>query len=124
MIREPLDDHAIRVYNQNVLKRRMQEQATQHFKKSSQTTFAFSLTGGPPEAVPEGVTPRHQTEDLDVEANVTLTSPVSSMKVVTLSLADVNPFPPLFKILKRPNNLAILFASGECPPSSMLKDHP
>ena len=34
---------------------------------------------------------------------------------VKLSLADVNPFPPLLKILARSNNLAILFSSGECP---------
>jgi len=34
---------------------------------------------------------------------------------IKLSLTDVNPFPPLLLILKRWNNLAILFPSGALP---------
>jgi MFS family permease len=34
---------------------------------------------------------------------------------ITLSLIDVNPFPPLFRVLQRWNNIAILFPSGMNP---------
>lgn len=39
--------------------------------------------------------------------------PAPPIKEIKLSLADVNPFPPLALILRRRNNLAILFPSGE-----------
>lgn len=35
------------------------------------------------------------------------------LKEVKLSLKDVNPIPPMWAVLRRLNNLAILFASGE-----------
>jgi MFS family permease len=43
------------------------------------------------------------------------TSPVEMPHVaeLTLSLMDVNPFPPLFCVLQRWNNLAILLSSGK-----------
>ena len=37
-----------------------------------------------------------------------------SVDEIKLSLKDVNPFPPLKLVLKRWNNIAILFASGVC----------
>jgi Major Facilitator Superfamily len=35
---------------------------------------------------------------------------------ITLSLADVNPFPPLLPVLRRRNNVTTLFSSGSTPP--------
>lgn len=34
---------------------------------------------------------------------------------ITLSLMDINPFPPILRVLQRRNNIAILFASGRMP---------
>lgn len=36
-----------------------------------------------------------------------------SVEGIKLSLTDVNPFPPLLRVVQRPNNLAILFPSGK-----------
>ncbi|KIK81700.1 hypothetical protein PAXRUDRAFT_807123 [Paxillus rubicundulus Ve08.2h10] len=38
--------------------------------------------------------------------------PQPTLTDITLSLADINPFPPLWKIIQRKNNLAILLANG------------
>src|ERR1700753_2911264 len=45
------------------------------------------------------------------------------LKVVKLSLADVNPFPQISLILKRKNNLAIYFPSCESSASSRCRSH-
>jgi hypothetical protein len=37
-----------------------------------------------------------------------------NLPVIKLTLRDVNPFTPLWLILRRINNLVILFASGVC----------
>lgn len=96
---------------QNVLKRRIKEQEQQHSRKSSQTIVALPDTESPSL---EGLASSQQIGDLDVEGNVLAVTPASSMKDISLSLADVNPFPPLVRIITRSNNLAILFATGEC----------
>jgi MFS family permease len=44
--------------------------------------------------------------------NNTLAMNIPPLKEIKLSLTDVNPFPPVLLILKRWNNLAILFPSG------------
>ncbi|OJA07600.1 hypothetical protein AZE42_06271 [Rhizopogon vesiculosus] len=97
---------------QNVLKRRVNEQVAQRLSTSSQTIIVSSLTEKPSQPASERVASSQQEEHLDVEANALVVAPASSMKYITLSLADVNPFPPLLKILTRMNNLALLFASG------------
>ncbi|KIJ17886.1 hypothetical protein PAXINDRAFT_130359 [Paxillus involutus ATCC 200175] len=38
--------------------------------------------------------------------------PQPALTDITLSFADINPFPPLWKIIQRKNNLAILLANG------------
>ncbi|KAI9442899.1 MFS general substrate transporter [Lactarius indigo] len=45
-------------------------------------------------------------------ATVTVVSPQAGAEI-TLSFKDVNPFPPLFLVLKRRNNIATLFPSGK-----------
>lgn len=97
---------------QNALNRRIKQQEVQH---SSQTIIVPPAAEKPPPPALERVQSLREMRDFDVEANVPAVAPASSMKNITLSLADVNPFPPLLKILTRLNNLAILFASGECP---------
>lgn len=49
--------------------------------------------------------------NIDVEAG-RLETPGASAKDVKVSLVDVNPIPPLWKILRRWNNLLILTSSG------------
>ncbi|KAG0705320.1 vacuolar DHA amino acid exporter [Suillus ampliporus] len=97
---------------QNILQMRAKEWEVQHSSKSSQTVLAFPVTEKPAQPAPEKMASPQCTGNLDVEANAPAVASVSSMKDINLSLADVNPFPPLLKILTRSNNLAILFASG------------
>ncbi|OAX41598.1 vacuolar DHA amino acid exporter [Rhizopogon vinicolor AM-OR11-026] len=97
---------------QNVLKRRVNEQVAQHLSTSSQTVIASPVAEKPPQPALERVASSQQKGYLDVEANALAVAPASRMKYITLSLTDVNPFPPLLKILTRMNNLALLFASG------------
>ncbi|KAG1819638.1 MFS general substrate transporter [Suillus subaureus] len=96
---------------QNVLQMRAKEGELQlqHLDKSS---HAFSATDKLAQPALESITSPLQMEDLNVEANSPTIAPASCMKDVNVSLADVNPFPPLLKILTRLNNLTILFASG------------
>ncbi|KZS93595.1 MFS general substrate transporter, partial [Sistotremastrum niveocremeum HHB9708] len=49
---------------------------------------------------------------VDIELAAAKVAQSQTSADVRLSLMDVNPFPPLWKILKRKNNLAILFPSG------------
>ncbi|KAG1801790.1 major facilitator superfamily domain-containing protein [Suillus subaureus] len=94
---------------QNVLQMRAKEGELQlqHLDKSS---HAFSATDKLAQPALESITSPLQMEDLNVEANSPTIAPASCMKDVNVSLADVNPFPPLLKILTRLNNLTILFA--------------
>lgn len=96
---------------QNVLQRRAKkgELQCQHLDKSSHT---FSATDKPVQPALESIVSPPQTGDVIVEAIGPIVAPTSCIKDINLSLADVNPFPPLLKILTRLNNLAILFASG------------
>lgn len=96
---------------QNVLHMRAKEGELQH-QHLDKSCRAFSATEKPAQPVLERMTSLQQTGDLNVEANGPTIAPASSMKDVNVSLADVNPFPPLLKIVIRFNNLAILIASG------------
>ncbi|KAJ8596392.1 MFS general substrate transporter [Rhizopogon salebrosus TDB-379] len=98
---------------QNVLKRRIRGREVQHSSVSSQTDIALPATEkSPPPPELDNVASPQQAGDLDVEANIPAVAPAARIKDVDLSLADVNPFPPLLKILIRSNNLTILFATG------------
>lgn len=99
---------------QNVLQKRAKEGELQH-KHLDTSCHVFSATEKPARPVLESIcmTSQQQTGDLNVEANGPTVTSASSVKDVNLSLADVNPFPPLLKIVMRFNNLAILIASGK-----------
>jgi len=88
---------------QNVLKRRVQKQRSSERQDES-------LTISEKESEEDGET---QMRSKDVEAQRTVI-PASAIDEITLSIADVNPFPPYISILSRKNNLVILVASGEC----------
>ena len=79
-------------------------------EKSSQITVANQA---PEKAVASAEPADHLPQVQDVEAQRDKTSPSSSINDVRLSLMDINPFPPLWKVLQRKNNLTILSASGE-----------
>ncbi|KAG2348443.1 vacuolar DHA amino acid exporter [Suillus weaverae] len=96
---------------QNVLQIRAREGELQH-QHLDKTSHTFSATDKPAQPAPESITSPQQTGDPNVEANGHTFASASSMKDVNVSLADVNPFPPLLKILTRLNNITILFASG------------
>lgn len=82
---------------QIVLKNRMLERArAQAQRASSQVTMTDAL----------GVSAEGR---IGTRTSVAEALPVKAIKV---SLKDINPFPPLLLILRRRNNLAILFASG------------
>lgn len=54
-------------------------------------------------------------KDRDIEAQTTLAASETpqAVKEVRLSLKDVNPIGPIIRVLCRPNNVVILFASGK-----------
>ncbi|KAG1900729.1 MFS general substrate transporter [Suillus fuscotomentosus] len=92
---------------QNILQIRAKEGELQH-QHLDKASHAFSVTDKPAQHTPEDIaSPQHIGE-----ANSHTVAHASSMEDVDVSLADVNPFPPLRKILTRVNNLVILFASG------------
>ncbi|KAJ8597215.1 vacuolar DHA amino acid exporter [Rhizopogon salebrosus TDB-379] len=86
---------------QNVLARRVREQLLSGAKDESRRISEKELQEYG----------EQQTSSKDVEAQRTVI-PVSAIKEVKLSIADVNPFPPYISILRRKNNLAVLVASG------------
>ena len=100
---------------QNALQSRIRQQEAQHSSISTQTTIAPPAAVKLPPPALGSTTSLHETGIHDIETNVPVVAPPSSTIDITLSLADVNPFPPLLKILTRLNNLAVLFASGKCP---------
>ncbi|KZP04105.1 MFS general substrate transporter [Athelia psychrophila] len=80
---------------QTVLKRRTLERALKS-KNASQATVTDAVNG-----------------DRDADARtLPLATEAPPLKAIKLSLRDINPFPPLWLILRRKNNLAILFPSG------------
>jgi MFS family permease len=95
---------------QIVLKKRRKA----HQTKANRIVITLPATEKPPSPTLERVASSQQAGGLDIEANIHAVTPTSSVEDIKLSLADVNPFPPLFKILTRWNNLAVLSASGEC----------
>ncbi|KAG2157590.1 MFS general substrate transporter [Suillus bovinus] len=96
---------------QNVLQLRAKEGELQH-QHLDKSSHAFSATDKPAQAALESIASPQQMGNLDVDPNGRTVEPATNMKDVNVSLADVNPFPPLRKILTRLNNLVILFASG------------
>jgi hypothetical protein len=87
---------------QNVLARRVREQLLSGAKDESRRISEKGLQEYG----------EQQTSSKDVEPQRTVI-PVSAIKEVKLSIADINPFPPYISILRRKNNLAVLVASGE-----------
>ncbi|KAG2055451.1 MFS general substrate transporter [Suillus hirtellus] len=83
---------------QNVLNSRLRKQQSSEAKDELQN-ISKSKVGG-----------ENKTTSKDIEAQRTVTP--SAIKDMTLSMADVNPFPPYFSIVSRKNNLLILIASG------------
>ncbi|KAJ7160911.1 vacuolar DHA amino acid exporter [Mycena filopes] len=81
---------------QNVLKSRLKSQAA---NASAETSCTATVAEKEPVA-PSG--------DLEKQAEVV----VPAIPEVNLTLRDVNPFKPLWLVLRRINNLVILFASG------------
>ncbi|KAG1882906.1 major facilitator superfamily domain-containing protein [Suillus subluteus] len=96
---------------QNILQMRTKEGELQH-QHLDKYSHAFSASDKPAQPALENIASPPQTGDLNVEANGPTVAPASCMTDVKVSLADVNPFPPLLKTLTRLNNFAILFASG------------
>ncbi|KAG1815133.1 MFS general substrate transporter [Suillus subaureus] len=84
---------------QNVLNSRLREQRSSGAKDESRN-ISKSEVGG-----------ENQTTLKDVEAQ-RMVIPTPAIKDITLSMADVNPFPAYFSIVSRKNNLFILIASG------------
>lgn len=65
----------------------------------------------PKTADSDGKRERQRITFQDVEAQTPSADGVR-LTEVKLSLKDVNPIPPMWAVLRRPNNLTILFASG------------
>ncbi|EGN98142.1 hypothetical protein SERLA73DRAFT_55283 [Serpula lacrymans var. lacrymans S7.3] len=87
---------------QHVLRMRMRERAHEHSKRSTVTDRGHSTELD--HAVPQ---------DLEAQTKKSGGTPAPpALTEVKLSLKDVNPFPPLWKILKRKNNISILIPSG------------
>ena len=91
---------------QNVLKKRMQDRKLAQEKDAAggERPASEKKTSGDRTS---GV----QRPKGDVEAQPVI-APTLAIKEIKLSIADVNPFPPLLRILSRINNLCILTASG------------
>jgi hypothetical protein len=90
---------------QHALKRRVQDH------KLAQGKDAVGGERSVSEKTPEDETSGAQTPKGDVEAQPVVVS-ASAIKEVTLSIADVNPFPPFLPILSCRNNVCILTSSG------------
>ncbi|KAJ7756182.1 vacuolar DHA amino acid exporter [Mycena metata] len=84
---------------QNVLKSRLKSQAS---NASAETSCTVTVAEKEPTAQPS------LPVDLEKQPEVV----VPALPVIKLSLRDVNPFKPLWLVLRRINNLVILFASG------------
>lgn len=107
---------------QNVLRRRLREQALEQSKGASDVTV--SDTTARPESAQGSVGEQSKNseqssdpEKKDLEAQDAAVSDTASerppVEEIKLSLMDVNPLKPLWFIIRRRNNIAILFPSGK-----------
>ncbi|KAH7923829.1 MFS general substrate transporter [Leucogyrophana mollusca] len=96
---------------QIALRRRLKEQELSRLKGASDTTMA-ACSAEKHEAVERGESKASHTNSRDIEANVEVSLPAQGLPEVKLSLTDVNPLPPLLKILQRKNNVAVLCSSA------------
>lgn len=97
---------------QNAWKARMQAQAMDLSKRSSNLTVAENPSDEPSHASLSNEKKESEVTvtNLDVEAQADLGKPV--VPVIKLSLRDVNPFKPLWLILRRVNNVVMFFATS------------
>ncbi|PBK67294.1 vacuolar DHA amino acid exporter [Armillaria solidipes] len=100
---------------QNILKRHLKDQAQQMKKEET-------LRAKQPETPekPDDTKETREDENVNTDADVEKQEPIPQVGVltpdtlpaITLSLRDVNPVHPLWLVLRRRNNLLILFSSG------------
>jgi MFS family permease len=83
---------------QTVLKKRRKAQEA-HQTKANRVVTTLPVTEKPPSPTLERVVSSQQAGGLGIEANVPAVAPASSIEDIKLSLADVNPFPPLLRFL-------------------------
>lgn len=57
--------------------------------------------------------PEKQLQHQSVPGETPVPTPTAELHDLRLSITDINPFPPYFRILSRKNNIAILTANGE-----------
>lgn len=117
---------------QNVLVRRLREQAHKQLMESSQVAISKTASKNSPSqtSLAEKRQDSEQCSDLekgerDTPDNVSTIAETKSSKVIPsgdeikLSFMDINPLKPLWLVIRRKNNLAILFSSGKlagsCP---------
>lgn len=86
---------------QNVVRRRLKESQLCTVITDSVESSSDKSQAMPSEKAIQGL-----------EAGTNTISPSHTVDDVTLSFKDVNPFPPMILVLKRPNNNAVLLASG------------
>ncbi|KAI0761044.1 MFS general substrate transporter [Trametes elegans] len=112
---------------QNALKRRVVEQPTKPFEAqtANMSSAASSAERGQVErsdaiqAQQEDAVNMHGRLERDIEKQAARTQNVnvpqsdsSQLKEIRLSLADVNPLKPIYHVLRRMNNLVLVFSSG------------
>ncbi len=103
---------------QNILKRHLKDQA-QQMKKEETLRAKQSETPEKPDDTKETREDENVNTDVDIEKQepipqVGVLTP-EALPAVTLSLRDVNPVHPLWLVLRRRNNLLMLFSSGKRP---------
>ncbi|KAN0075301.1 Major facilitator superfamily domain containing protein [Tylopilus felleus] len=86
---------------QNVVRRRLKESQLCTVITDSVESSSDKSQAMPSEKAIQGL-----------EAGTNTIGPSHTVDDVTLSFKDVNPFPPMILVLKRPNNNAVLLASG------------
>ncbi|KAH7915436.1 major facilitator superfamily domain-containing protein [Hygrophoropsis aurantiaca] len=96
---------------QTVLQRRLREQKLGQQKHASDTTVTACTTEKHDETLDNG-SQTSPIKERDIEADEETSLPVPVLPEVKLSLKDVNPLPPLLRILRRKNNLAALCSSA------------
>ena len=104
---------------QTALKRALEQQAKKALKQAA-AEKAADMDDARTAVVPvdekssKGVESGRGSMDRDVEAQTTIAASdvPQAVKEIRLSLTDVNPVGPMIRVLYRPNNVVVLFASG------------
>lgn len=104
---------------QNVLKRRIRERQQHEQQKtrrsrSGDVTPATARPSVENEHASEKMTRAEQGSPKDLEAQKVVVS-AEVMKEIKPSLADVNPLPPYWRVIKQKNNLVAITSSGQLP---------